>query len=246
MSENRPWTAIIGLNEEYYIACEERYQLSSIKDSRILQKLPITRLISRKFVFPSSAQPLPESRPWENWTVREAKSLHINYNADNPDHGAFNLQEQSIRDIERGLHMVFFDYFELQMDIFKEKQPYRIGFQQRKIPQGSETLRLVQGRITYYRERLGLYNNPSKQAQQLYARIFKRPSCLEICSIESGLPTNPIRPKDVTDEYLEGRSDQAQDFMYELEKQTRMVIGVYYKRFDETAKGWILDGKVEF
>jgi len=231
--EAKPWTAIIPLNEEYYIALKEL----------LGQKLPIIRLKSRKIQQEGHPQLLP-SQPWEKYTCKEVTSLYLDFDATEPSHASFNLQWQAKRDRERRLKAVFIDELTLKVPYqlgVDELTHYEVDFSLTRTPKNSETRKAIREEVTNLKNKYHIYQDVSKRDKAFYQRIFQNPSCLEIRHIRQ--IANPFgSPKD-TQNFLNGLTEKSHSFMCNLAYVTRNIVWDVYKRFD-TQAGYILDGIV--
>ena len=231
MEQAKPWTAIIPLNEEYYIALKEL----------LGQKLSILRLKSRKSQQEGHSQLLP-SQPWEKYTSKEVTSLYLDYDAKEPSHANFNLQMQAKRDRERNLKAVFIDQLTLKVPYqlgLTELTHYEVDFFLKRTPRNSETRKLIREELTYLKKKYNIYQDISKRDKAFYQRIFQNPSCLEIQHVRQ--VANPFGS--LKDDLLNGLSKESQKFMYNLAYVTKNIVWDAYKRFD-TQAGYVLDGVV--
>lgn len=232
MEKMKPWTAIIPLNEEYYVALKEK--LSG-------KTLPIIRLKSRKFQQEGHPTHLP-SKPWEKYTSKEVTNLYIDFNIDEPSHKNFNLQEQATRDRKRKLKAVFIDKLILKVPYElgkKELTHYEVDFTLSRTPKNSETRKTIQEEIKLLKTKYGIYPDISKRDKKYYQRIFQNPSCLEIHQIRQ--IANPFTS--FKNDLLNGLTTESQRFMCNLVSVTQGLVWDAYKKFD-TQSGYILDGVV--
>lgn len=230
MERLKPWTAIIPLNEEYYITLKEK--LSG-------QTLPIIRLKSRK-VQQEGHPTLLSSKPWERYTYKEINSLYIDFNIEEPSHKDFNLQEQATRDRKRRLKAVFIDRLTLKVPYelgLKERTHYQVDFVISRVPKGSETRKAIQEDVRKLKSQYGIYPNISKRDKSYYARLFENPSCLEIHQIHQ--VSNPLISN--KNGLLSGITKESQRFMSNLVVVSKGLVWDAYKRFD-TQSGYVLDG----
>ena len=235
MEQAKPWTAIIPLNEEYYIALKEELNLTGAK-------LPIIRLKSRKTQQEGHPTLLP-SKPWEKYTSKEITSLYMDFNIEDPSHKDFDLQEQAKRNRERGLKAVFYDLLTLTVPYElgkKERTHFEVEFRLRRVPKHSETLKVIREDVRSLKNKHHLYSEISKRDKTYYQRIFQNPSCLEIFQIWQ--VANPFAPN-ITDELLNGVTERSQRFMSNIVVVTEGIVWDVYKKFD-TQSGFILDGVV--
>lgn len=232
----KPWTAIFPLNEEYFLASQEIE-----KDA----KLPIIRLVSRKVQQDGRSKPLSGVKPWERYEWKEIISLSYNFDADEPTHEGFSLQDQAKRDRKRGLKAVFIDSLDLRVPLEigkKERVFHEVSFELKRVPSGSETGAIIQKMIQAINGKYDLYPEVSKRDRVFYSRIFQHPSCLEIVNVAK-VCKNPHFYWDITDRILGGLTDESQRFLSLLAYSTSNVIELAYKRFD-TRSGYILDGLI--
>jgi len=232
MEQAKPWTAIIPLNEEYYVATKEKLAGHT---------LPIIRLKSRKTQQEGHPTLLP-SKPWEKYISKEVTSLYIDFNSKEPSHSAFNLQEQAKRDRERGLKAVFIDMLTLEIPYEldkKERTHYEVDFTLSRTPRISETRRIIKEDVRNLKTKYTLYPDISKKDKTYYERIFQNPSCLEIEQIRQ--MASPF--KSFKNDFLNGVTVESQRFMCNLNVTTHGLVWDAYKKFD-THSGFILDGVV--
>lgn len=229
----RPWTAIFPLNEEYFLASQEIEKK---------HELPIIRLVSRKTQQDGRSTPLP-SKPWEKYESKEIECLNYNFDADDPTHEGFSLQDQAKRDRNRGLKAVFIDSLTLRIPLEigkKECVSYEAIFELKKVPSGSQTGTTIRELIKAINEKHDLYPQISKRDTRFYKRIFQNPSCLEIVNVAK-VAMNPRFHYDISDRILGGLTDESQRFLSLLAYSTANILELAYKRFD-TRSGYILDG----
>jgi hypothetical protein len=229
MEQAKPWTAIIPLNEEYYIAFNE-------KQSN--HPLILTRLKSRKYQQDGFPTLLP-SKPWEKYTSKEITTLYIDFDKTQAEHQTFNLQEQAKRDRERGLKAVFIDSLTLRVPWTQDGKTtqHDVEFALQQTPKLSETRKAIQEHLRNLRDRYGLYQNISKKDKTFFERVFQRPSCLEICHTQQF----PLSGSNT--ELLGGTTEKSIEFLCNLAVQTGNLVWDAYKKFD-THSGFILDGVV--
>jgi hypothetical protein len=242
MAIETPWTAIIFLNEEFFIAKEEELKMRDNAPKHALPRLTITRLKGRKYQF-------PRRRDWtcfpcesyERFREGDLKFLEIKYDKDAFPDVDFDIQTQAERDKQRGLDSVFIDELELLMDVHEGKAPYLVGFTLTVVPKNSETHREIRATVRTYSRNYGLYEGmPRKEFRK---KFLEMPSCLEVSHIYSGFPEGPIRPVDVTNTYLNGRTERSKDFLMDLFLKTNGLIQCAYK-VPSVEEGMILDGIV--
>ena len=232
----KPWTAIFALNEEYFLACQEM-------EKRF--ELPIIRLVSRKVQQDGPSRSLPGVKPWEKYQYKEILSLSYSFDADEPTHEGFSLQDQVKRDRERGLKAVFIDSLDLRVPLeigIKERASYEVSFELKRVPSRSETGATIRKMVQAINEKYGLYPDVSKRDRIFYSRIFQHPSCLEIVNVAK-VCKNPHFRWDITDRILGGLTDESQRFLSRLAYSTSNIMELAYKRFD-TRSGYILDGLI--
>ena len=232
----KPWTAIFALNEEYFLASQEM-------EKRV--ELPIIRLASRKVQQDGPSRPLPSVKPWEKYEYKEIVSLSYSFDADDPTHAGFSLQDQAKRDRERGLKAVFIDSLDLRVPLemgVNERVSYEVSFELKRVPSGSETGAIIQKMVEAINEKYDLYPEVSKRDRLFYNRIFQHPSCLEIVNVMK-VCKNPRFHWDITDRILGGLTDESQRFLSLLAYNTSNIIELAYKRFD-TRSGYVLDGLI--
>lgn len=219
------WTAIIPLNEEYYIAFNEKQD----------HPLILTRLKSRKSQQEGFPNLLP-SRPWEKYASKEITSLYIDFDKTVAEHQSFNLQEQTKRDHERKLKAVFIDSLTLRIPWTYEGNTTQndVEFTLQQTPRFSETRKQIQEHLRNLRDSFGLYQNISKKDRTFFERVFQRPSCLEISH------TQQFPVSGSNSELLGGTSDKSITFLCNLAFQTGNLVWNAYKKFD-TKTGYILD-----
>jgi hypothetical protein len=240
-----PWTAIILLNEEYFIALREQQQM---RDHPLLKKLPITRIVGRKVHYGDWYELSPHD-PWESFAEQEVKSLIFDYNAEDYGNAYFDIQKHATVNKMRGFGAVFIDYIELYFDSlqgFEKYFPFKVHFKLGRPVKGSQTYRQIQTLIKAYAQKYGLYEEwrKSKIGEKEYRKLLARPSCLEIFKVEQASPNPNIRMlKDVSSTYLDGLTQKSQDFLLQLEINTNQVISAAYK-VPSTTKGFVLDGLV--
>lgn len=233
MEHEKPWTAIIPLNEEYYLA---------LKEKLVAQTLPIIRLKSRK-AQQEGHPTLLSAKPWEKYTSTEVTNLYINFDTKNPEHETFTLQKQAERDRQRGLKAVFIDKLTLTVPCElekKERTHFEVDFLLSRLPKDSETRKIIQEEIRNLKTKHGIYLDISMKDKTYYQRIFQSPSCLEISEVRQ--VANPFSPP-VSEELLNGTSERSQRFMCNLVAVTKGVVWDAFKKFD-TKSGYVLDGVV--
>ena len=235
----RPWTALFALNEEYFLASQEIERR---------KQLPIIRLVSRKVQQEGKPRELPGTKPWEKYTSKEVISLYYDYDADDPAHEGFTLQDQAKRDRERGLKAVFVDVLSLRIPLsMGDEGPvsYEVRFDLHKVPSDSNTAKEIRAQVREANEKYNVYPGVSKRDKIYYRRIFQYPSCLEVTSVQKATPKiNPhFRPVDVSDRILGGLTSESQDFLLSLWGATSDIVKLAHKRFD-TKSGYILDGLI--
>lgn len=220
------WTAIIPLNEEYYLAHNENKS----------HPLLLTSLKSRKSQQDGSPT-LQPAKPWEKYTSQTITSLYLDFNHEEPTHHAFNLQEQAKRDRARGLKAVFIDTLTLRIP-WKGFQ-FDVGFVLKQTPKFSETCKAIREHLINLRDTYGLYRDisNSKKDRTFFERVFQRPSCLEICHVQQF----PVSGGNV--ELLGGTSDKSITFLCNLAVQTGHLVWNAYKKLD-IKSGLVLDGIV--
>ena len=242
MSIETPWTAIIFLNEEFFIAKEEELKLRSNAPPHALPKLVITRLRGRKYQFPKRRDWIEfPHEPYERFREGALKLLEIKYDRDSFPDVDFDLQTQAERDRKRGLDAVFIDELELLMDIYEGKAPYLVGFTLTVIPKNSETHREIRKTARMYRRQYGLYE--SMLGKEFKKKLLEMPSCLEASYVYSGSSEGPILPVNVTSRYLNGRTEMSKDFLWSLFLKTNGLVQCAYK-VPSVEEGMILDGIV--
>jgi hypothetical protein len=220
------WTAIIPLNEEYYIAFNEDkahpFLLTSLKSRK-----------SQQDGFPT----LQPSKPWEKYTSQTITSLYLDFNHEEPSHHAFTLQEQTERDRARGLKAVFIDT--LTLIISWKGLQFDVCFVLKQTPKFSETRKVIQEHLRNLRDRHGLYSDisKSKKDRTFFERVFQRPSCLEISEVHQ---VGSIYPNS---KLSDGKDEESIQFLCNLVPQTHNLVWDAYKKFD-TKSGLILDGIV--
>ena len=242
MSIETPWTAIIFLNEEFFIAKEEEMKMRNNASPHVLPKLVITRLKGRKYQYPKKHEWNEFSHePYERFREGALKFLEIKYDKDHFPSANFDIQTQAERDMQRGLDAVFIDELELLMDIYEGKVPYLVGLTLTVVPKNSETHREIRGTVRTYSKRYGLYEGmPRKEFKK---KFLEMPSCLEVSYVYSGSPEGPMRPVNVTDRYLNGRTETSKNFLWSLFLKTNGLIQCAYK-VPSVEEGLILDGIV--
>ena len=126
------------------------------------------------------------------------------------------------------------------MDIHEGRAPYFVGFTLTVIPKNSETHREIRATARTYRRQYGLYEGmPRKE----FRKLLEMPSCLEVSWVYSGSPEGPIHPTNVTDKYLNGRTETSKNFLWNLFLKTNGLIQCAYK-VPSVEEGMILDGIV--
>jgi len=140
------------------------------------------------------------------------------------------------------LVVAIFDELELLMDIHEGKVPYIVGFTLTVVPKNSETHREIKATVRTYRTKYGLYEGIS--SKEFKKKFLEMPSCLEASSVYSGFTKGPIRPVDVTNKYLNGRTKTSKDFLMNLLLKTNGLIQCAYK-VPSIEEGLILDGIVK-
>jgi len=236
MEQLKPWTAIIPLNEEFYITLQER-----LKNIR----LPIVRLRSRKVQQEGHPTLLP-SKPWERYTSQETVQLYIGYDETESSHKDFDFQVQAERDRkERKLKAVFIDSVTLSVPYevgVSERTHYEVDFNCCRVPKSCETRRLIREEIRSLKDNRGLYPDISRKDVAYYQHIFENPSCLEIRQVRQ--IANPLPPKNKNpQDMLDGLSEQSQNFLKSLMWTTKNLVWDVFKRYD-THSGYILDGRI--
>jgi hypothetical protein len=232
LEKTTPWTAIIPLNEEYYIAQREKM---------IGHTLPLIHLKSRKNQQEGHPTLLP-SKPWERYVSKETTNLYINLDKREPAHESFVLQEQAKRDRERGLKAVFIDELTLQVpyEVGKDEHThFEVDFKLCRTPKISETKNKIQEQVLKLKNDFGLYPDISKKDTAFYSRIFQNPSCLEISEIRQ--VASPF--VGFKNEYLNGLTNESQLFLCNLNFVTHDLVWDAFKRFDSHG-GFVLDGLV--
>jgi hypothetical protein len=243
MSIETPWTAIIFLNEEFFIAKEEEMKIRNNTLPNVLPQLVITRFKGRKYQFPKRHDWTEYSHePYERFREGAMKFLEIKYDKDNFPNVNFDIQTQAKRDMKRGLDAVFIDELELLMDMYEKKAPYIVGLTLTVVPKDSETHREIKATVKTYRRQYGLYGGMRRK--EFKKKFLEMPSCLEVAYVYSGFPKGPIRPIDVTNKYLNGRTKTSKDFLWDLFLRTNGVIQCAYK-VPSVEEGLILDGIVK-
>lgn len=242
MSIETPWTAIIFLNEEFFIAKEEEAKMRGNTPPQVLPRLVITRFKGRKYQFPKGHEWVEFSHePYERFREGAMKFLEIKYDKDDFPGFDFDIQTQAERDRQRGLDAVFIDELELLMDIYEGKAPYIVGFTLTVVPRNSETHREIRATVRTYRRQYGLYEGmPRKEFRK---KFLEMPSCLEVSYVYSGYLRGPIRPTNVTGRYLNGRTETSKNFLWSLFQKTNGLIQCAYK-VPSIEEGLILDGIV--
>lgn len=235
----KPWASIIIFNEEYFLA----HQMKE-KDA----VLPITKLRARKTQEDEYPQSLAGIKPWEVYKQTCDKNLVINFDRHNPEHNAFDFQEQAERDEERGLKSVMIDFLQFEVDLaplakiaprfkkFENKVPYTLDYKLHKIPLESETLIHVQKMLESYRKKYKLYPD-----NRLWARFHEHPSCLILRNV--GMLGNPIKQPKLP-RYVEGITETSQDFMVGVNARTKGIAELFYKAL-KGSQNYVLDGLVE-
>jgi len=223
------WTAIIPLNEEYYIAFNEKQSA---------HPLMLTRLKSRKYQQDGFPNLLP-SKPWEKYTLKEITTLYLDFDNRVSEHQTFNLQDQAKRDHERNLKAVFIDSLTLRIPWRYDGKTtqYDVEFALQQTPKFSLTRKAIQEHLRNLKNTFGLYQNISKKDKTFFEHVFQRPSCLEICHVQQF----PVSGGNT--ELLGGTSDKSITFLCNIAVQTGHLVWNAYKKFD-TQSGLILDGVV--
>ena len=235
MEQLKPWTAIIPLNEEFYITLQE--QLKKVR-------LPIVRLRSRKVQQEGHPTLLP-SKPWERYTSQEVVQLNIGYDKTNSSHKDFDLQVQAERDRkERKLKAVFIDSITLSVPYeagVSEHTCYEVDFTCCRVPKSSETRRLISEEIRSLKASYNLYPDISRKDIAYYRHIFETPSCLEIRAVRQvAKPFSTTKP---LHDMLGGLTEQSRLFLYNLMWTTKNLVWDVFKRYD-LHSGYILDGRI--
>lgn len=233
-----PWTAIILLNEEYFIALQEQVKL---RDQLLSSRLPIIRIVGRKTQF-GEVTKLPH-KPWERYTWQDQQCLIYDYNSEEHDGAFFDIQDQAKRDRQRGLYAVYLDCMELQFDE-EGRFPLRACFNLTRVPRGSQSHREIR---TFIQDQCGRYGLYSKMRESIKGRaelkkMLSYPSCLELDRVFRINP-KPFQLKDVSDRYLDGLTKQSQDFLWNLAVKTGYLVNCAYKVPTQTS-GYLLDGLV--
>lgn len=243
MSTETPWTSIILLNEEFFLAKEEEIKMRNSSSEHVLPKLTITRIKGRKFQFPKKREwCLLSGQPYERYRVGDLKHLEIKYDTEYFPTIDFNIQDQVRSDRERGLDAVFIDELEIMLDIYKGKAPFFVGYTLTVIPRNSQTHREVKARVREYKRRYGLYEN--MLTKEYKRKMLETPSCLEASYVFSGIPKSQFRPVNVTDKYLNGRTETSIQFLCTLTHKTNWVINCAYK-VPSVREGMVLDGIIK-
>jgi len=256
MSSERPselHTSVILVNELHFLALEERLKLIETPNSKSLDALPISRLIGSAEVS-DNTRPITEGiELWETLTSYPTYNLKVNYNLWTPTYSNFSLQSYSDKLLERGYTRITLSYLELQVDVFPEtRNIYRLCFKNRCLPRNSITRNTALGQIAEYKKTYDLYPEIKTYDERNYNLWLGRLHCLELYKIFRGDKgakgitwydkRGKIKAKDVTEKYLKNDPKLTGSFFQNLEERTGKVIDAARKLYDDTDRGWVLDG----
>lgn len=259
MNSERPselWTSVILVNELHYLALEERLKLIETPDPKILDLLPISRLIGSS---ETSDNPKPITDGTELWEVLTSYpkfNLKSDYNSWTPAYSSFSLQNYSGKCMERGYTRMTLSYLELQIDVFPESRNiYRICLKNRELPRHSKTRGMALEQISTYQKKYDLYPEIKVYDKQNLQMWLGRLHCLELYGIFRGPKEaksiiwydkrGRMKAQNVTDKYLKHDPKLTGNFFQNLRERTGGIIETARKLYDDTDRGWILDGIID-
>lgn len=221
-------TAVFPINEEYYIALQQRHKKI---------KLTPTFVSGCKHQFPTPYQwhNLP-SQPHEQYEEGLMKRLTYRYvfNPKKPNVD-FDFEKQAKRDVERGFDYVNLSDVELPFDVNPKEAPILVRFQRKRVTKGSRTQRAFSKHLLKIAKDFGLYQNiPTREFNKWRNNIY----CLEANQVIQHVANSPIRPIDVTTKKLVNA-----DFLRSLNRTTNGIIQVCAKVLEKQGN-WVFDGLV--
>lgn len=247
MENERLSTAIILVNELHFLALEERLNLFE-NNPESLDKLPITRLVGNAEKSDIPIEPI-QTMPWEQAEARKVEKIKYDYYFLNPEHDEFDLQSADERYQYWGYRTCCIKHLQLRIDPYpKSDDIYELTFTNRFLPHNSATKKLALEIIDRYNKEYNLYH-PIKEGDEEQTRLWLgRLHCLELKTIrkasKKAINAYWKKAKNVTDEYLIDYRKQG-DFFSKIDRLTGGTVAEAYKIFDDTQRGWVLDGLVK-
>lgn len=245
MESDRLSTAIILVNELHFLALEERLNL--FKNPESLDLLPIIRLVGNAEKSDIPIEPI-ETMPWEQAEAKKVDKIKYDYYFLNPEHDDFSLQFADERYLYCGYRTCCIKHLQLRIDVYPESNEiYEFTFSNKYIPQNSATKKQAINLIERYKKEYNLYR-PMKSGDEAHTKLWLgKIHCLELKTIrkasKKAANAHWKKAKDVTDDYLVDYRKQ-DDFFPRLDRLTGGIVAEVYKIFDDTQRGWVLDGLV--